>query len=201
MNDSEKSSWDNWEKSQIAEWFKKIETEQKATGLGPEDRKRVKEKLTTLKFFKADFDTVSGEPLPLAGNEKESKSPIKKIRSRIRWHKASIKPIVSEKSFEPLELFQFLLPRKVKTKIYEPALNDLKEDFLIKAHKFAERMHVDSPHEYHRKIRFLRFCFRFRSTLMVGECLWEMFGSLARKILMVLVPEGIREGIRRFIGM
>jgi hypothetical protein len=78
------------------------------------------------------------------------------------------------------ELFQFILPRKPRRELCEPAYNDLKADYLL-----ARR--------YRSKIAriWLTFCFAFRTVAMVVDCFWLIAGKKMRAFLWLLMPEAI----------
>lgn len=86
-----------------------------------------------------------------------------------------------------LELFQFVLPPKVQREVYEPAFNDLLEDFLIKARTYNTNW----------ACRWLKLCFVVRAGWMVVGSLWQMFGSVIGKCVLVLVPEQLRKYLNK----
>ncbi|MBP3957736.1 hypothetical protein J8F10_20995 [Gemmata sp. G18] len=74
-------------------------------------------------------------------------------------------------------LFPFLLPRSVREKVYEPAHEELKEDYLL-AHALREGWFSK---------RWLSFCFTVRTMILVNQSLWAALGSKFRKTALVLL--------------
>jgi hypothetical protein len=87
------------------------------------------------------------------------------------------------------ELFQFILPPKTRREAFEPAYNDLKEDYL-KAQAYKSKWAK----------WWLCFCFILRTTFMVGDCFRVFFDVKMKNILLVLVPLAVREIVHRFFG-
>ena len=83
-------------------------------------------------------------------------------------------------------MFSFMLPRKAQREVFEPAYNDLLEDY-VRARRFRGRW----------ARRWLAFAFTVRSLLMVADCLRVLLQSGAGKILVSLLPEAWRNWWRR----
>jgi UDP-N-acetylmuramyl pentapeptide phosphotransferase/UDP-N-acetylglucosamine-1-phosphate transferase len=83
------------------------------------------------------------------------------------------------------ELFQFILPSKIRREVFEPAHNDLKEDYLT-AKKYQSKWAT----------RWIAFCFICRTVYMVTECLWVAVGVKLEKLILLIVPEAVRRIFR-----
>jgi hypothetical protein len=88
-----------------------------------------------------------------------------------------------ERTLRLLELFQFILPPKVKREVYEPQFNDLLEDFLIKAQKYDTKW----------ASRWLRSCFVMRAFSTVIGSLWAALGSKVGNVFLAFLPEPLRK--------
>jgi hypothetical protein len=79
------------------------------------------------------------------------------------------------------ELFAFCLNRKTKQEVFEPLLDELKEDYLL-----AQRYRTPWAK------RWLQFCFTLKTLAMVGGCLRVSISSKIVKLLLCFVPEAVR---------
>jgi hypothetical protein len=75
------------------------------------------------------------------------------------------------------ELFPIILPRSLRTRVYDPSHEELKEDYL------TERKRWRTP--WARK--WVTFAFTFRTGLLVGLCCWAGLSGTARKALIAFV--------------
>lgn len=80
-----------------------------------------------------------------------------------------------------LELFRFILPRKVQQECFEPALNDILIDH-VRARKFRSKW----------ARRWINFAFAVRTLFMVFDCLRVMFQCGTGRIILGLLPEQFR---------
>jgi len=79
------------------------------------------------------------------------------------------------------ELFKYLLPHKTREKVYEPARNELMQDYL------------ETRKEKSKVVRaWLNFCFTFRTVLLVADCWRCLIAQTALGWLLKSVPEPIR---------
>jgi len=79
-------------------------------------------------------------------------------------------------------LFGYVFSHRIKSRIFEPALNEMIEDYLL-ARK-------DCRTQWAR--RWLNFCFNFRMVLTVLECFRVVIADRAFRSLARLLPEPIR---------
>jgi hypothetical protein len=75
------------------------------------------------------------------------------------------------------ELFSFILPRRTRLEIFEPAYNDLKGDFLKARRKFKTN----------GARRWLAFCFGLHVSFMVANCFWVMCSERVKKLILSFV--------------
>jgi hypothetical protein len=80
-------------------------------------------------------------------------------------------------------LFSYLLPSSTRARVFEPAYQELLEDY------------VTTRKLYRTKAarRWLFVCFTFRSVLMVVRCFLELGKSKAVRLLLSLVPGRLKE--------
>lgn len=80
------------------------------------------------------------------------------------------------------ELLKYLLPHGVRNRLYLPAIHDLMVD------------HEESKRFYRTRWarRWLRFCFTFRTVLLVGDC-WRAIGiGKTLAFIQAVIPEPVR---------
>jgi hypothetical protein len=96
------------------------------------------------------------------------------------------------------ELFPILLSRSVRTRVYEPAHEELKEDYI------RERARWTGPIAR----RWVTFCFTARTACMVGQSLWACLGGKAKTAIVTglgaiglgrLIP-ALREKVFEWFG-
>ncbi len=80
------------------------------------------------------------------------------------------------------ELLGYLLPWKVREKVYEPGHHELLEDYILTNRK------------YHAKWakRWLGFCFTLRTLLLVLDCWRVLMADKGIQLLQKMIPEAIR---------
>jgi hypothetical protein len=78
-----------------------------------------------------------------------------------------------------LRLFQFMLDKQARERVFEPAFLDLKNSILL-----------SRRHEGKWEKRWLRFAFTFRTIKLVVDCLWVTFWD--SKPMRAIVPELVR---------
>jgi hypothetical protein len=81
-----------------------------------------------------------------------------------------------------LDLFSYLLPRKTRERVFEPAREELLEDYL-------------TSYSHYRTLwarRWLTFCFTFRTAWMVADCIRVMLISPLGRFLLLLIPAAVR---------
>jgi hypothetical protein len=83
------------------------------------------------------------------------------------------------------ELFPFILGRSLRTEVYEPAHEELKEDYVL-----ALR------HTGRRERRWLTFAFTCRTAHLVLLCIWVGLGGRVTRALGALFEELIRRPMR-----
>lgn len=81
------------------------------------------------------------------------------------------------------ELGQYLLPKKTRKRIYEPAHQELLEDHILIKKRYRTKWAK----------RWLNFCFAFRTLLLFSDCWRALLANKAFQMLLKLVPVPIRE--------
>jgi hypothetical protein len=79
------------------------------------------------------------------------------------------------------DLFSYLLPRQTRERVFEPARQELLEDYL-----------TSSSYRTPWARRWLTLCFTFRTALMVADCIRVMLISPVGLFLLWLVPTVVR---------
>lgn len=79
------------------------------------------------------------------------------------------------------QLFPFILPKKIKDTVYEPAYNDLLRDYCLTKRYKAKSARV-----------WLAFCFVIRTAFMVFDCIRVLLGNKVMGLFAKLIPEAIR---------
>jgi hypothetical protein len=79
-------------------------------------------------------------------------------------------------------LFSYLLPRKTRDRVFEPAYQDLVDDYLTTRAKYRTKWAK----------RWLTFCYTLRTCLMVLDCLRAMLADKAIALLARVVPERLK---------
>jgi len=87
------------------------------------------------------------------------------------------------------ELFGFLLSRRTRERIFEPAYHDLLSRYMLSRQK-----RFRTPWAR----RWLNFCFTFRTLLLVLQCCKVTFCGGALAVLLFLVPPAVKEWCREF---
>ena len=77
--------------------------------------------------------------------------------------------------------FSYLLPRKTRERVFEPAYQDLFADHLETRRKRGKWFR-----------RWLTFCFVFRTVLMVGDCFRALLADRGLRFLTSLLPEPLK---------
>ena len=80
------------------------------------------------------------------------------------------------------ELFAFVLPKKFRERVYEPAHQELLEDYLLVRQKYRTK----------GARRWLAFCFCWRTFWLVVQCFQAVFADKALRGLATLIPEQIK---------
>lgn len=75
------------------------------------------------------------------------------------------------------ELFPIILPRSIRERVYEPAYEELKEDY----------MRVRNRYRTPWAKRWVKFAFTVRTVYMVGQCFTAMSGSWGRRSIIAFV--------------
>jgi hypothetical protein len=120
----------------------------------------------------------SGLIYSLFSNLSLLKTEIGTLRSKgkISAHRAM--PAISPPSFPRIwALFAYLLPREIRERVYEPAHQELLEDYLEARRRFRTK----------GACRWLTFCFTVRTAMMWAESLRVMACSKGAKALRWLV--------------
>lgn len=90
-------------------------------------------------------------------------------------------------------LFPFLLPHSVRERVYEPALNELLEDYLL----------LRGTRQASWDRRWLCFCFSVRTAVLVAQCLKAAGGDkawrAARWVIAAIVGKRAAEWIREIL--
>jgi hypothetical protein len=79
------------------------------------------------------------------------------------------------------EFFPYLLPHRVRERVFEPAHQEMLEDYLL-----TKRIRGRWAR------RWLSFCFTFRTALMVFDCLRAMAADRGIRLLLRLVPNPVK---------
>ncbi len=80
------------------------------------------------------------------------------------------------------ELFSYILPHGVRKRVFEPAFNEMIEDYLETRGRYRTRWAK----------RWLTFAFTFRTALMVFDCFRALLTHRAFRFVSHLLPEPIR---------
>jgi hypothetical protein len=137
-----------------------------------------------------EVEQFSGEPLEALkasfGVWVNVQSALEKLTTWVskKGKKPQPTPTQSGRGFPRFwNLFAYLLPRKVRERVYEPAHQELLEDYLTARKKYRTKW----------SRRWLTFCFTFRTVLMVLDSFRAMLGDHVVDFLVRLLPEALRQ--------
>jgi hypothetical protein len=80
-----------------------------------------------------------------------------------------------------LQLFGYLLPHKARDRVFAPAYEEIKEDYL-------KTCRLRTPWKRH----WLTFCFVFRTGLMVADCFRALLTDRAVRFVLALIPNPLK---------
>lgn len=80
------------------------------------------------------------------------------------------------------ELFSYILPHRVRERVFEPAFNELLEDYLEIRGRYRTRWAK----------RWLTVAFTFRTVLMVADCIRAILADRAVRFISRLLPEPLK---------
>lgn len=81
------------------------------------------------------------------------------------------------------ELFQYILPKRIREKVYEPGHNELLDDYLLTRRKFRTWF----------ARAWLNFCFTLRTLLLILDCWRVLLAEKSIGFLWMGVPERVKQ--------
>jgi hypothetical protein len=150
------------------------------------DKSALKSQYYVLKAaFESQLDCLNSSQIVFAGSETIGLTPAG--RERLQKAMRDVLGHLSQTSMGPLKpaliafpacwsQFRFLLPNKVRKAIYEPSIEELKEDYIL--------AQAELTGTWGR--RWMVVCFTIRTINVVWQSLWACFSDKTRRALITI---------------
>lgn len=143
------------------------------------DLSSVKEVCDATKELEESRDVIAKFVVTLVG----LKRTLEEQRPSNEWHFSGFSKCFKTRTVtRNLDLLGYALPRKLRTRVYEPTCEELKEEYALCRRKYRTKW----------ARRWLSCCFGFRTLLLIAGCYRALVTDTALQVLLKLVPEPIK---------